>query len=57
MLLEHSLDAAEAASAVRQAVAAALDTGARTSDLAQGDEPSLGCRAMGGLVLEKLGAA
>ena len=34
-----------------------LDTGARTADLASGDEPSLGCRAMAGLVLEQLGAA
>jgi 3-isopropylmalate dehydrogenase len=57
MLLEHSLDAAEAAAAVRKAVAAALDTGARTADLASADEPSLGCRAMADLVLEKLGAA
>jgi 3-isopropylmalate dehydrogenase len=57
MLLEHSLDAVEAAAAVRKAVAAALDTGARTADLATGDEPSLGCRGMADLVLEKLGAA
>jgi 3-isopropylmalate dehydrogenase len=57
MLLEHSLDAAEAAAAVRKAVAAALETGARTADLASGDEPSLGCRAMADLVLEQLGAA
>ena len=56
MLLEHSLGAPEAAAAVRKAVAAALDTGARTADLASGDEPSLGCRAMADLVLEKLGA-
>ena len=28
-----------------------------TADLASGDEPSLGCRAMADLVLEKLGAA
>jgi hypothetical protein len=38
-------------------VAAALDAGARTADLASGDEPSLGCHAMADLVLEKLGAA
>jgi 3-isopropylmalate dehydrogenase len=56
MLLEHSLGAAEAAALVRKAVAAALDTGARTADLAYAGEPSLGCRAMGDLVLEKLGA-
>jgi 3-isopropylmalate dehydrogenase len=56
MLLEHSLDETEAAAAVRKAVGAALGTGARTADLASGDEPSLGCRAMADLVLEKLGA-
>jgi 3-isopropylmalate dehydrogenase len=57
MLLEHSLDAPEAAAAVREAVAAALGTGARTADLASGGEPALGCRAMADLVLEKLGTA
>jgi 3-isopropylmalate dehydrogenase len=58
MLLEHSLDAPEAARAVREAVAAALDSGARTADLlAPGDaQPALGCRAMGELVLAKLAA-
>jgi 3-isopropylmalate dehydrogenase len=57
MLLEHSLDAPEAARAVREAVAAALAEGHRTVDLvAPGDEtPSIGCRAMGDRVLEKLG--
>jgi len=54
MLLEHSLEVPEAATAVREAVAAALDKGARTADLAAPDEPSLGCRAMGDLVLEQL---
>jgi len=57
MLLEHSLDAPEAAGAVRAAVGAALDSGARTADLAVGDEPSLGCVAMGDLILGKLGSA
>jgi len=56
MLLEHSLDAPEAARAVREAVAGALDTGARTADLLPpGDAtPTLGCRGMGDLVLAKL---
>ncbi len=56
MLLEHSLDEPEAAHAVREAVARALETGARTADLlAPGDATaSLGCRAMGELVLAKL---
>ena len=58
MLLEHSLEAPEAAGAVRDAVSAALATGARTADLAVGDaEPSLGCCAMADLVLSKLGEA
>jgi 3-isopropylmalate dehydrogenase len=57
MLLEHSLDAPAAAGAVREAVARALASGARTTDLrAPGESAAaLGCRAMGDLVLEKLG--
>ena len=56
MLLEHSLDAPKAARAVREAVAGALATGARTADLlAPGESgPALGCLAMGDLVLAKL---
>ncbi len=56
MLLEHSLDAPLAAQAVRDAVAAALDSGARTADLLAPGEPrrALGCRGMGDLVLAKL---
>jgi len=42
MLFEHSLDAPEAATAVREAVAAVLATGARTADLAAEGEPSIG---------------
>jgi 3-isopropylmalate dehydrogenase len=57
MLLEHSLDAPEAAGAVRDAVAAALESGARTGDLVAPGESALGCRAMGDLVLAKLGSA
>jgi len=57
MLLEHSLDAPDAASAVRDAVAASLASGARTGDLAAPGETALGCRAMGDLVLAKLGSA
>ncbi|MDJ0852820.1 MAG: 3-isopropylmalate dehydrogenase [Myxococcota bacterium] len=56
MLLEHSLDAPDAAGAVRAAVEAALATGARTADLAAPGEEAVGCRAMADLVLEKLGA-
>jgi 3-isopropylmalate dehydrogenase len=57
MLLEHSLDAAEAAGAVREAVAAVLAAGHRTADLARPGERAIGCRAMGDRVLERLGAA
>jgi 3-isopropylmalate dehydrogenase len=54
MLLEHSLDAPDAAAAIRDAVAAALESGARTADLAGEGETALGCVAMGDLVLSKL---
>jgi 3-isopropylmalate dehydrogenase len=57
MLLEHSLDAPGAAAAVRDAVAAALKSGARTGDLAGPGEEPLGCKAMGDLVLAKLASA
>ena len=59
MLLEHSLEAPEAARDVRAAVAAALDSGARTADLLAPGEPgpALGCRAMGELVRSRLPAA
>ena len=56
MLLEHSLGAAQAAEAVREAVAAVLEEGVRTRDLVlEGEErPVLGCRAVGDRVLELL---
>ena len=59
MLLEHSLGVAEAASDLRAAVEAVLASGARTADLVLPGESRdpVGCRAMGGLVLEALGAA
>jgi len=59
MLLEHSLDAPEAAGAVRAAVGEVLAAGHRTADLVlpgDGREP-VGCVAAGDLVLERLGAA
>jgi len=58
MLLEHSLDAPEAAREVRDAVAEALASGARTADLLAPGEPgpALGCRAMGELVCARLAA-
>jgi 3-isopropylmalate dehydrogenase len=57
MLLEHSLEAAEAAAAVRAAVAQVLDAGGRTADLAGPGDKVVGCRAMGDLVLARLEAA
>ena len=59
MALEHSLQASEAAHAVRDAVAAVLADGYRTADLVpeDWDRPIAGCRAMGSLVLQKLEAA
>jgi 3-isopropylmalate dehydrogenase len=58
MLLEHSLDAPEAAQAIRRAVADALDAGYRTADLMGpgGGGEAIGCREMGARVLEQLEA-
>jgi 3-isopropylmalate dehydrogenase len=59
MLLETSLDCADGAAEVRDAVAAVLGDGYRTGDLVleSEDRETIGCRAMGDLVLAKLGAA
>jgi len=54
MLLEHSLDAADAATALRDAVASVLEDGHRTADLVEQGTTPVGCRAMGDLVLAKL---
>jgi isocitrate/isopropylmalate dehydrogenase len=56
MLLEHSLDAPEAAAGVRDAVSAVLAAGHRSADLIlEGeDRPVVGCVAMGDLVIEQL---
>jgi len=58
MLLEHSLDAPEAAGSIRTAVADTLADGHRTGDLIlPGQEiAAIGCRAMADRVLEKLEA-
>ena len=59
MMLEHTFDNATAAAEVRDAVTAVLADGYRTPDLVgeeDGAEP-VGCRAMGDLVLERLGPA
>jgi 3-isopropylmalate dehydrogenase len=57
MLLEHSLDAPAAAGEVRDAVTAVLAEGHRTADLLLPGEqrPTIGCRAMGDLVVARLG--
>src|SRR5690348_1356695 len=57
MLLRHSLAAPAAADEIERAVGAVLDAGHRTADLAQPGESAIGCRAMGRLVREQLGAA
>jgi 3-isopropylmalate dehydrogenase len=58
MLLEHSFDAPETARWVQRAVEAVLDAGHRTGDLVlEGEQrETIGCSAMGDLVLEKLAA-
>jgi 3-isopropylmalate dehydrogenase len=56
MLLEHSHGEPAAAEAVCAAVAAALDDGHRTADLAAQGEAVIGCSAMGDAVLAQLGA-
>ena len=52
MLLRHGLQLPEAAAAVDDAVAAALDAGARTRDLAQAGESWIGTAEMGGRIAE-----
>ena len=58
MLLEHSLDQPGAAQEVRDAVARVLGDGHRTGDLVlEGEQrETVGCRAMGDLVLQSLEA-
>ncbi len=52
LLLRHGLKQPEAAAAVDEAVAAALDAGARTQDLALRGEAAIGTAEMGGRVAE-----
>lgn len=58
MLLDHSLDAPAAAQEIRDAVSAVLDDGHRTGDivLAGEERETVGCKAMGDLVIAKLQA-
>ncbi len=57
MLFEHSFGALAAAQQVRDAVTAVLDAGHRTADLLLPNErrTTIGCRAMGDLVVARLG--
>jgi 3-isopropylmalate dehydrogenase len=56
MLLEHSCGAPEAAGWIRAAVAAVLDAGHRTADIAREGERAIGCAAMGDLVVARVEA-
>jgi 3-isopropylmalate dehydrogenase len=56
MLCRYSLACAPAAAAIEGAVAAVLRDGHRTADIAAAGERTIGCRAMGGLVRERLEA-
>lgn len=52
LLLRHGLQLPEAAGAVDEAIAAALDTGARTRDLARPGEASIGTAEMGTRIVD-----
>jgi 3-isopropylmalate dehydrogenase len=52
LLLRHGLRLAEAADAVDQAVASALDGGARTEDIAHAGGPVIGTKEMGTRVVD-----
>ena len=54
LLLRHGLELAEAADAVDDAIAMALDAGARTADIALPGEPSIGTQEMGARVVDLL---
>lgn len=53
MMLRFSFDMAQEADCIENAVAAVLDEGWRTADIADGGE-SVGCEKMGALILEKM---
>jgi 3-isopropylmalate dehydrogenase len=52
LLLRHGLNLPDAADAVDEAIAAALDAGARTQDLVRPGEPAIGTKEMGTRVVE-----
>src|SRR6266545_2617640 len=54
LLLRHGLKLADAADSVDDAVAAALDAGARTQDIVLPGDPSIGTAEMGGRIAESI---
>ncbi len=54
MMLRHSLELAEEAAQVEQALQAVMTDGARTADLATGEEPVLSTDEMTDAILGKL---
>ncbi len=52
LLLRHGLNLPDAAAAIDDAIASALDAGARTQDLVRPGEPSIGTREMGTRIAE-----
>ena len=54
MMLRHSLGEEKAAAAVEEAVRRVIESGARTADIRSGDQPTVGCRAMGAAVRREL---
>ena len=54
MLLRHSLELTEEATALENAIETAINNGARTADLAADDGPVLGTEAMTAAILENL---
>jgi 3-isopropylmalate dehydrogenase len=54
MLLRHALELEKEATAVETAIGAALTSGCRTADLAQGAEPKIGTKEMTAAIIESL---
>jgi 3-isopropylmalate dehydrogenase len=56
MLLRHSLGLEEEAAAVEAAVAAVLEEGYRTKDIAEEGKQPIGTREMGDLIADRVGS-
>jgi 3-isopropylmalate dehydrogenase len=54
MMLRLSFDLEEEAAVIERAVAATLQEGCRTADIAQGARQIVGCEGMTGLILGKI---